>query len=226
MEDAVKTELLEQFRRYLDGIEELPPPAPTGGSEADLFTLSVDMAALRTEVRTESRLVKDALEQFRAVFQTLQSSQTALEQELQRAHERERVQERALVRPLLLDMLDLRDRLAAGLPPVPVPGPAPRLRWYERWRGKRARRPDPWQDGLRMTLRRLDQLLLERRVTPLELLGQRFDPRLGRVVATRDAAGVGAGLVLEVVRTGFLWDEALLRPAEVVVSKPDAEEQA
>lgn len=221
MEDVAKDNLLEQFRRYLDGIEEMPP-APTAGSEADLFTLSVEMAALRNEVRTESRLVKDALDQFRAVFQMMQSSQDTLEQELLRARERESAQERTLVRPLLLDMLDLRDRLAAGL----QPSSEPRARWYERWRGKRAPQPEPWQEGLRMTLRRLDQMLLERRVTPLELLGQRFDPRLGRVVATRDAAGVEAGLVLEVVRAGFLWDEALLRPAEVIVSKPDMGDQA
>jgi hypothetical protein len=54
VEDVAKDNLLEQFRRYLDGIEEMPP-APTAGSEADLFTLSVEMAALRNEVRTESR---------------------------------------------------------------------------------------------------------------------------------------------------------------------------
>ena len=222
MEDALKDRLLEQFRRYLDGIREVPLPEPATGSEADLFTLSVEMAALRNEVRTESRLVKDALDQFRAAFQTVQSSQDTLEQELQRAHERERAQERTLVRPVLLDMLDLRDRLAAGL----QPSPQPRAPWYERWRGKRVLQPEPWQEGLRMTLRRLDQMLLERRVTPVELLGQRFDPRLGRVVATRDEAGVEPGIVLVVVRAGFLWDETLLRPAEVIVSKPDAEDQA
>ena len=222
MEDALKDRLLEQFRRYLDGIREVPLPEPATGSEADLFTLSVEMAALRNEVRTESRLVKDALDQFRAAFQTVQSSQDTLEQELQRAHERERAQERTLVRPVLLDMLDLRDRLAAGL----QPSPQPRAHWYERWRGKRVLQPEPWQEGLRMTLRRLDQMLLERRVTPVELLGQRFDPRLGRVVATRDEAGVEPGIVLVVLRAGFLWDETLLRPAEVIVSKPDAEDQA
>jgi molecular chaperone GrpE len=81
VEDTVKDRLLEQFRRYLDGIDDVPLPAPETGSEADLFTVSVEMAALRTEVRAEARLVKDALDQFRAVFQTLQSSQNALEQE-------------------------------------------------------------------------------------------------------------------------------------------------
>jgi len=71
-----------------------------------------------------------------------------------------------------------------------------------------------------MTLRRLDQLLHDRRVTPIDIVGRRFDPRLGRVVATRPAAGIDAGIVLEDVRAGFLWDDQPLRLAEVIVCKP------
>ena len=212
MEDALKDSLVEQFRCYL------APPSEAAGSEADLFTLFVELAALRTEVRGESRLVKDALDQFRNVFQIVQSSQGALERELQSARERERTQERALLQPLLLDLLDLRDRLAAGLQPTPVPRP----RWQVPWRRTRAPQIEPWQEGLHMTLRRI---LHARRVTPIEMLGRRFDPRLGRVVATRLAPGTDAGIVLEEVRTGFLWEDLPLRPAEVVVSKPGAGER-
>lgn len=215
MEEALKDSLVAQFRSYLDGIGELPSAA-AGGSEADLFTLFVEVAALRTEVRTESRLVKDALDQFRDVFQTVQSSQSALEQELQRAREREREQGRALLRPLLLDLLDLRDRLNAALPAAPVV----RRRWYAPWRRMLSPSAEPWLEGQRMTLHRLDRMLQDRRVTPIEMLGRRFDARLGRVVATRPAAGVEAGIVLEDVRTGFLWEDQPLRLAEVVVSKP------
>jgi molecular chaperone GrpE len=216
MEEALKDSLVAQFRRYLDGVEELPPEAAVG-SEADLFTLFVEMAALRTEVRTESRLVKDALDQFRDVFATVQSSQGALEQELQRAREREREQARTLLRPVLLDLLDLRDRLTAALQAAPAPPPR---RWPVPWRRPAAPSAEPWQEGQRLTLRRLDRMLQERRVTPVELLGRRFDPQLGRVVATRPAAGVAAGIVLEEVRAGFLWEDQPLRLAEVVVSKP------
>lgn len=221
MEDALKDSLVEQFRCYLEGIGETPPPSEAAGSEADLFTLFVELAALHTEVRSESRQVKDALDQFRNVFQIVQSSQGALERELQSARERERTQERALLQPLLLDLLDLRDRLAAGLQSVPVPRP----RWQAPWRRIRAPQIEPWQEGLHMTLRRLDRILHDRRVTPIEMLGRRFDPRLGRVVATRLAPGTNAGIVLEEVRTGFLWEDLPLRPAEVVVSKPDAGER-
>lgn len=217
MEDALKDSLVEQFRSYLDGIGETPPPSEAAGSEADLFTLFVELAALRTEVRTESRLVKDTLDQFRNVFQIVQSSQGALEQELQSARERARAQERAL----LLDLLDLRDRLAAGLQPARVLRP----RWQVPWRRARTPQIEPWQEGLHMTLRRLDRILQDRRVTPIDMLGRRFDPRLGRVVATRHGPGTDAGIVLEEVRAGFLWDDLPLRPAEVVVSKPDTGEK-
>ena len=71
-----------------------------------------------------------------------------------------------------------------------------------------------------MTLRRLEQMLHDRRVTPIDMLGRRFDPRLGRVVATRPSPGIDAGIVLEDVRTGFLWEDQPLRLAEVIVSKP------
>ena len=87
----------------------------TAGAEADLFSVFVELAALRNEVRTESRLVKEALDQFRGVFDTLQSSHATLEQELKRAQAEAHERGRALLRPLLLDLLDLRDRLAAGL---------------------------------------------------------------------------------------------------------------
>jgi molecular chaperone GrpE len=221
MEDALKHSLVEQFRCYLEGIGEMPQPREAAGSEADLFTLFVELAALRTEVRTESRLVKEALDQFRDVFQIAQSSQGALEQELQSARERERAQERALLQPLLLDLLDLRDRLAAGLQTAPVPRP----RWQAPWRRMRPPQNEPWQEGLNMTLRRLDRILQDRRVTPIDMLGRRFDPRLGRVVATRHVPGTDAGIVLEEVRAGFLWEDLPLRLAEVVVNKPDAGER-
>src|SRR4051812_25935773 len=82
---SVKEALLDQFRCYLDSIEEAPEQEEVAGAEADLFTVFVELTALRNEVRTESRLVKDALDQFRGVFGTLQSSHATLEQELKRA---------------------------------------------------------------------------------------------------------------------------------------------
>jgi molecular chaperone GrpE len=215
---TVKQALLDQFRCYLDSVEEAPKLADAPGADSDLFTVFVELAALRNEVRTESRLVKEALDQFRGVFGALQSSQATLEQELKRARAEAREGGRTLLRPLLLDLLELRDRLVAGLRQ-----PAPPARWLDRWR----RRPEPesWREGLGITLRRLERLLADRRVVAIEVVGRRFDPRLARVVGATREATVGAGIVVEEVRAGFLWEEEPLRAAEVIVNKADSDEE-
>ncbi len=215
MDAAAKERLLDQLRQYLDGFEALPVPAPDPGSaEADLFTVFVELAAVRNEVRTESRLVKEALDQFRTVFGTLQSSHATLEQELKRVQAEARERAQALLRSLLLDLLDLRDRLDAALQ---APAAAP-SRWLDRWRKPRAA-PEHWREGIGITVRRLDRMLAERRVSRIELVGQRFDPRLARAVGTRQDANVAPGVVVDEVRAGYLWDDELLRAAEVIVSK-------
>jgi molecular chaperone GrpE len=220
----VKETLLDQFRCYLDGLDAVPLEAEAGSNEADLFTVFVELAALRNEVRTESRLVKEALDQFRGVFGTLQSSHATLEQELKRARAEAQERGRVLLRPLLLELLDLHDRLAAGLrQPVAAP-----VRWLDRWRGRRPTEPpESWRAGLGITLRRLNGILADRRVVRIELLGQRFDPRTGRVVGTTEDTNVTSGIVVEEVRAGFLWEEELLRPAEVIVNQAgDGEKEA
>jgi molecular chaperone GrpE len=217
VDDAAKESLLEQLRQYLDGIDTLPAPAgdDPGSGKADLFTVFVELAAVRNEVRTESRLVKEALDQFRSVFGMLQSAHATLEQELKRAHAESRERGRALLRPLLLDLLDLRDRLDAALQPARA---APT--WFDRWRRKPVE-ADNWREGIGITARRLDRILTERRVKRLESVGKRFDPRLARVVGTTQEWDVAPGIVVEEVRAGYVWGDELLRTAEVIVSKTD-----
>ncbi len=215
---TIKEALLDQFRCYLERIEETPEPADASGEAADLFTVFVELAAMRTELRTESRLVKEALDQFRGVFDTLQSSQATLEQELKRAQAGAREQSRTLLRPLLLEVVELRDRLADA-----QQQPTPPARWLDRWR--RRSEPEPWREGLSITLRRLDRILADRRVVAIEMTGRRFDPRLARVVGTTRDPTIGAGIVAEEVRAGFLWDEELLRGAEVIVNTAEADKE-
>jgi molecular chaperone GrpE len=74
-----------------------------------------------------------------------------------------------------------------------------------------------------MTLRRLDQVLLDRRVVATQLAGLPFDPRLARAIGTAADSSVAVdGTVIREVRAGFLWDDQVLRTAEVIVSKGDA----
>ena len=62
MDDSIKQALIDRFRGYLDTVAEGEEPPDDPGETADLFSVLVEMAALRSEVRTESRLVKEALE--------------------------------------------------------------------------------------------------------------------------------------------------------------------
>lgn len=218
MDDSIKQALIDRFRGYLDMVEDGEEPPDDPGETADLFSVLVEMAALRSEVRTESRLVKEALEQFRGVFDSLQASQATLQRELDRARTQTRDQAQSALRPLLLDVIDLRDRLVAAL----TLSAAARPRWRDRlWRRDRSG-VAAWQEGLRMTLRRLDQVLLDRRVVATQLAGLPFDPRLARAIGTAADSSVAEGTVIKEVRAGFLWDDQVLRTAEVIVSKGDA----
>jgi len=213
VDDSIKQALLSRFQAYLDTAETAAPEPRAETS--DLYSLFVEVAGLRSEVRTESRLVKEALDQFRGVFDTLQASQANVQQDLDRARTATRDQADAALRPLLLDVIDLRDRLLAALTSAAAARPG--------WAGRLWRRPasgdEAWQEGLRMTVRRLDQVLLDRRVVPMQLVGQPFDPRRAHAVATSADGSAADGTVLEIVRAGFLWGDQVLRTADVIVSK-------
>ena len=226
MDDDTKQRLLHQFSDWLDASETAAPSETTDAQApvdevtptTDLYSLFVEMAGLRSEVRTESRLVKEALEQFRGVFETLQTSHATVRQELERARAETRDQAKAALRPLLLDVIDLRDRLLAALT---LSGTV-RTGWLDRVLRRNVTGGEAWQEGLRLTLRRLDQVLLDRRVVPMRLEGQPFDPLLARAMAVVTDGKAQDGTVIEEIRTGFLWNEQVLRTAEVVVSQSDA----
>lgn len=222
MDQAIREKLLSRFVAYLDGLEHdesgaAPAVAEEAREEADLFSVFVELAGLRNEVRTQSRLLKEALDQFRGVFDTLQASHATLEQELKRARAESHDRERMLLKPLLLDIIDVRDRLAAGLKSA-VAAP----RWYKRFRPKTKREAEAaWREGMRMTLRRIDKLLADRRIVATETVGRPFDPRFAAAVSTVEEPATADGIVVEETRPGFLWQDELLRPAEVIVARRD-----
>jgi molecular chaperone GrpE len=221
LDETIREALLSRFAAYLDSVEcdetgEPAAAAAEGSEEADLFSVFVELAGLRNEVRTESRLVKEALDRFRGVFDSLQSSHATLEQELKRARADAHDRERTLLKPLLLDIVDVRDRLTAGLKPAV----APRLRWYERIRPRAKHEAEmAWREGVRMTVRRIDRLLAERSIVAIETVGRPFDPRLAVAMSTVEDPAAADGVVVEEVRPGFLWQGELLRPAEVIVAR-------
>ncbi len=212
MDEATREGLLARFRDYLEAVEQTPQgPAPEA---PDLFSLLAELTALKNEVKIESRQVKGALEEFRGLFDTLQQSNARLDAELGRQRERETRERQDAERDLLVELLELRDRLQAGHGQL--------LRYRPGWlarRGGVGGYVNGIAEGQAMLLRRLDETLARRGVRPLQTLGRRFDPATMHAADTAHEPGRDGGLVLRETRSGYLHHGRLLRPAEVIVNK-------
>jgi molecular chaperone GrpE len=73
-------------------------------------------------------------------------------------------------------------------------------------------------DGVRLVLSELIAALERNGVSPIQPLGEAFDPNLHEALSTRAENGAEAGVVLDVVQKGYRLEGTVLRPARVVVS--------
>ncbi len=221
MDVEQKERLIEEFRACLDGWESDDDAAgmQAGEPPVDLALLFAELSVLRNEVRTEARQFKTALDEMRALTGLLGEQNQRLARDLERARETEGQAQRQTERRLLLDMLEVRDRLAAavGLFSSYRPGLLARLA------PKEARLAQGLGDGIALTLRRLDDVLVERRVRAIEAIGGRLDPNTMRVVGIESVAQRNPGEVLSEARRGYMRDDELLRLAEVIVNKRENE---
>jgi len=75
-------------------------------------------------------------------------------------------------------------------------------------------------DGLLATVRQFVNMLESEGVRPVEVKGKAFDPRVSEAIATRDDGAAAPNTVLDEARKGYMLGDEVLRPAQVVVSKP------
>ncbi|MBS1223996.1 MAG: GrpE protein, partial [Proteobacteria bacterium] len=181
MDTETTERLLDRFRAYLDETPEVSPREEAAKVErrTDLYSLFAELATLKNEVRLESRQVKTALDEFRAVFETLQTSQTQLGGELDRARAALPEQRRAALKPVLLELVELHDRLETGLRVLQNYRPTVLSRLFGLGQRERALLQAIAQ-GQDISLRRLEQLLNSQQVTALPALGQPLDPHTMR----------------------------------------------
>jgi molecular chaperone GrpE len=76
----------------------------------------------------------------------------------------------------------------------------------------------PVIDAVRAVYRKIMDLLASEGVKPMQSVGQPFDPALHEVVATAPAGEKTMGIVVQEVRRGYMWDDEVLRTAQVVVA--------
>jgi molecular chaperone GrpE len=74
-------------------------------------------------------------------------------------------------------------------------------------------------DGISATQRDLMAALARHKVTPLTPTGEKFDPNLHEAMFEAPGTGQASGTIIEVIETGYMMEERLLRPAKVGIAK-------
>lgn len=217
MDAEEKERLINEFRACLEewDDDENNSGDDTGEPPVDLSLLFAELSILRNEVRIEARQFKTALDDMRALGQLLGEQNERLMRDLERAREAAASAQRQVERRLLLDMLDVRDRVDAAVSVFRAWRPS----FLSRLATTETKIVRGMGEGIELTLQRLDDLLVERRVRPIEALGSRLDPNIMRAIGVESDPLRGVGEVLREVRRGYLREDDLLRPAEVIVNR-------
>lgn len=222
MNSETRDRLVEQFRTYLDDtatiaaddkIETVCDVATE--ASCDLFSLFTELAALRNEVRLESRQLKVALEKIGDLSDSLRESNQQLTLELNTQRNASLQAMGDAESTLLLEIVDLRDRLQAGLSAAQ----GYRATGLARLSNTPSVFIESLADGMAISLRRTDELLTRYRVVPLAAKGQRLDPSTMHANAVESHQDQPDGTVLSEVRRGYSRNDEVLRIAEVIVNK-------
>lgn len=109
--------------------------------------------------------------------------------------------QRFATRGLLTDLLPVADNFDRALQVLPTAGEAAEVR-----------------TGLEMVQRQLLSVLNKHGVTPMDVVGQSFDPAIHEAVMEEAATDGRAGIVAQELQRGYLLHDKVLRPAMVKVT--------
>ena len=76
-----------------------------------------------------------------------------------------------------------------------------------------------WANGIELVYRKLQTILENEGVKPIQAEGQFFDPNFHEAVTLEESDGYESGQVIEVLQQGYMLGERVLRPAMVRVAK-------
>ncbi|WP_119718171.1 nucleotide exchange factor GrpE [Cognatilysobacter tabacisoli] len=77
------------------------------------------------------------------------------------------------------------------------------------------------RDGMELTLRQLLKVAADHGLTPIQPVGEAFNPEQHQAMSMVDSAEHAPGHVVQVYQKGWLLNDRLLRPALVVVARHD-----
>ena len=76
-------------------------------------------------------------------------------------------------------------------------------------------------EGVAATERDLIASMGRHKVSPVSPMGEKFDPNMHEAMFEAPGTGQSAGTIIEVIETGYMMDERLLRPAKVGIAKDE-----
>ncbi len=215
MDIEARDQLIQQFEAFLDDYQ-TSESTRLDVTQADQFSLLTELTTLKAEVKQESRYVKEALDQFKSAYQLLQDENERLTEALEKQRLAQVDAWKGKLKPVLEDLLDLCDRMEAGtamsLDRQPI-----NISWFNRDQVKN--RLEAMTQGQQMTWQKMTEMLSKLNVIPMQVVGSVFDPHRMKAVDIEKKMHLADGEVISEIRKGYLWDDNLLRTADVVVNK-------
>ncbi len=209
-----KSELLEEFQNYLQQ-SQIEPLTTT--EQPDLHSLLSEMVGLKTEVKAESRQFKNTLDTLSTSLESVQENNKTLSAELTANTKQLEQQKEAIIKTMLLEIVDIYDRLSTSL--VILKNYRPVKSIFKNSRARDVNFIKQFKEGQSLSLKRFEQLLQHYQVRSIDCVGNLLDPVTMSAVETGQNLKLKNGIVLEELRKGFLFKEQVLRVAEVKVNK-------
>ncbi len=208
-------ELLDQFRNYLEKTEEAQREVPR---KLSLVTFYEELIALKNEIRIESRLVKQGLDDFQKTAELIAQGDRKIDILVEKSDTASENAPSLVEKQIVHGVLDLYDGVQASLQTIRKSRKA--TSWLQRLRcGENQKILLSVLEGQKMTLDRVLELLRIYGAVPMEVVGRRFDPHTMRAVGVDTLSDLEDGVVSNESRTGFMLHGDILRLADVRVNR-------
>lgn len=211
--DQWKQKALDDFTDWLATLPASRPDGEPGTPGCDLYTLLVEFASLRQEIKLQNRQQRTTLRTHENLSDQLQTIATQFNERITRLDQiHDNAWRRDIEATTVLPFLDVRDSLVRGMAAAEAVAGTRRF-----WRGP-PKGVDAVVAGYAMALRRFDRSLDRLGIQPIETIGRPFTAACMRAVEKRQVANQTPGIVLEEALGGFTRAGEVLRTAEVVVN--------
>lgn len=176
---------------------EAPPQAQVAAGDAE--ALRAEVARLQAELEATTAELESSRAEARENFERWARSQADFDNFRRRSRQEREEVTRFATEGLLLDLLPVLDNLERALNADAA--------------------AESWKQGVEMTVRQLLAALQSHGLSPIEALGQHFDPNLHEAVMQLDSEEHDEGTVLGEVRRGYRLGDRVIRPSLVQVSR-------